>query len=233
MSEFHVFRWAQHLVVGVVALLITAAVAIPWDVIQPGIQAVTDISSVVAIATVLLIPAYVVGSVLRDVGFLFQDYFLAPFLDSLPRRDCIYRYRQASVRKTLDGLGANTALGCEKDLDRFRHRFRFELARAMEKLDSVVGPRITGQWEHLGMLEALMLLWVSYLVILPALWGAGVTGILAGSGIIPQLVSHWRAEAIVFLLFVLTGLAYRYRTDVFAREVAIASILLGDSELDQ
>lgn len=274
MTELKVFRWAAHLIPGIVSLVVATLLGVPVTAF-PGAsdsdaQAVARILSVTALG---LVGAYVLGAVIRDVGYTVAQKLLAPFIPSpssgserpaydvwsgrllghaaasllpwavvplvvrskrntLGITDTIYEHRRAEVRRHLkairrDSTAALERLGLTDDsIALFAGRFRTRLLRAAEELPVAVGPRLLGEWEHLGMLQALLFIWLGTVTVATAMQVFTALGLLSLDTVVPKYAPYWGLILVTAGLALFTARAFEYRNRMLARDVAIADQML-------
>ncbi len=231
MDEQRAFHWFGFLVIGywslagVFLILVDAgATRQILEVIAAGDGFWTGAAAVAVVSVV----AYTIGSLVWGIGYFAGGFFMSPFLCDrasgvsalLSRR----RYREVRVQIA---SRAFSQLGLEVPTD-YPH-LRLQMVRAQEWLTEYVGPRLSAQWEYIGLLQALMLVWLSATVVLLAIAALSLAGISSFRGIVPSATGYALPLSVLMLLAVGTGLTYRIRNDALARDLAAAVALLPNS----
>lgn len=240
MRELDVFRWASHLVVGLVLVGGLAALFVPSATLARAVTA-QELPELVVSLGVLAIPTYLLGSLIRDAGQALRRVTLFAFFWSEdPRTVHGHRHsivqnrwrifdqddRSTEVGPVPHSAREETSCGDATDEERLEACFHKLLFEVVGELGEPVGPRVMAEWEHLGMLAGLALTWWILLVAVPlaatlqAGRGEGWDAALSTPG-------HYVAAAgVIALLYCLTGVGYRYRNRVLAEDVAAGSVVL-------
>lgn len=241
MNHTKAFHWFAFIVPGLFLLAWTALV-VPPTAIEQGRDALASwrpfgaalLGSAAALAT--LIVAYILGLLVWGIGYAAGAFYLSPFLissrseirfHSVFRRN---RYWEARVRETRERLNRYSLHPYSTRLfgpPQNYAQWRAQLFLGQELLPNGIGPRLHAQWEHIGLVQAMMFVWLLALLTL-ILEGAGqFLGIWKPPGFVPQVTGFGWPVLIILVAVGATGWTYRFRNDALARDVAAACVVLG------
>jgi hypothetical protein len=167
--------------------------------------------------------AYVTGAVLWGVAYAVRGVHVVLFVGG-----SYTRFRLEKTSELLRELKPTSEDSAFVEVRSYAH-WRARLLIAQELLPGHLGPRLTAEWEHIGLLQTVMLVWtilLGWLLVKAAFH-------LTPEAVVPTMTGVWWPALGLVAAVLSTGMAYRVRNLALASNFAAACLAIREMHLSE